>query len=176
MIDVVLEYNSFLVNKATTAKVKRIGKIVVGGSIKRGCQWCFVAKKPYLDPSLCMLVYENTMHLNSCGEHCHGSMGSGFRYAFDIGSSKDMKHKIAQMHAFGLSPTQIMRQHTKHVRDLAFANNTVTRDIFLLPSIIRNICHKHAEKLWMKNPSNPISVRMWMVEHSDSVFFYQEDS
>ena len=76
---VVREYDSFLVNKATTAKVKRIGKIVVGGFIKWRCQRCFVVKKPYLNPSLCMLVYENTMHLNLRGEHCHGSMVNGFQ-------------------------------------------------------------------------------------------------
>ena len=34
---VVSEYNSFPVNKATTTKIKFIGKTVDGGSIKRGC-------------------------------------------------------------------------------------------------------------------------------------------
>ena len=81
-----------------------------------------------------------------------------------------MKHKIAQMHVFGLPPAQIMQQYTKEVRDLALANGTVTYNAFLLPSDVRNICCKHAEELWMKNPFNPISVCMWMVEHSNSVF------
>jgi hypothetical protein len=55
----------------------------------------FVVKKPYLDPSLCMLVYDNTMQLNSRGEHCNGSMVSGFWYALGVGISDSMKHKIA---------------------------------------------------------------------------------
>ena len=173
---VIPEYDAFPVNKATAAKVKRISRTVVGCSIKRGCQRCFVAKKPYLDPSLCMLVYENTMHLNSRGEHCHGSMVAGFRYALGAGISESMKHKIAQMHAFGLSPAQIMQQHTKEVRDLALVNGPVTRDTFLLPSDVKNICRKRAEELWMKDPSDPISVRMWTLEHPDNVFFYQEHS
>ena len=43
-----------------------------------------------------------------------------------------------------------------------------------MPSDIRNICRKHAEELWMKDPSDPINVHMWMLEHLDSVFIYQE--
>ena len=79
-----------------------------------------MTKQSYLDPYLCMLVYENTMHLNACGEHCHGSMVSGFRYALGAGISKDMKYKITKMHAFGLYPAQMMQQHTNDlVNELA---------------------------------------------------------
>ena len=101
-------------------------------------------------------------------------MVSGFRYALGVGISEDMKHKIAQMHAFGLSPAQIMQQHTKHIRDLALANETVTSDTFLLPSSVSNICCKREEELWMKDPSDPIGIHMWTLEYPESVFFYQE--
>ena len=171
---VIPEYDAFPVNKSTAATVKRVGKVVAGYSIKRGCLRCFVAKQPYLDPSLCMLIYENTMHVNARGEHCHGSMVSGFRYALGAGISEDMKFKIAKMHAFGLSPAQIMQQHTKEVRELALSNGVVTRDTFLLPTDVRNICRKRAEELWMKHPSDPVSVRMWTRENHNSVFYYQE--
>ena len=123
-----------------------------------------------------MLVYENTMHLNALGEQCHGSMVSGFRYALGAGISQDMKYKIAKMHAFGLSPTQIMQQHTKEVRLLSLSNGPVTRDTFLLPSDVGNIVRKRAEELWMKHPSDPISVRMWTTENPENVFYYQEHS
>jgi hypothetical protein len=43
--NVILEYDAFPVNKATAAKVKRISRIVVGCSIKKGCQRCFVEEK-----------------------------------------------------------------------------------------------------------------------------------
>lgn len=140
------EYDAFPVTR-TGAKIKRVGKNIGGLSIKRGCLRCFVAKQSYLDPTLCILVYENTMHFNARGEHCHGSMVSGFRYALGAGISEDMKFKIAKMHAFGLSPAQIMQQHTKEVRELALANGPVTRDTFLLPSDVRNIVRKRAEEL-----------------------------
>ena len=64
------------------------------------------------------------------------------------------------MHAYGLSPAQIMQQHTKKVWELAVSNDLVTYDTFLLPSDIKNICHKRVEDLWEKHPSDPINVRM----------------
>ena len=173
---VVPDYDAFPTNKNARPKGTRISKTQSGNSIKRGCQRCFVAKKPYLDHSLCLLVYENTKHLNAQGEHCHGSMISGFRYALGSGLSEELKLKIAQLHALGLSPTQIMQQHTKEVRELAISNGVVTRDTFLLPSDVRNICRKRAEDLWEKHPSDPISVRMWTMENPESVFYYQEHS
>jgi hypothetical protein len=173
---VVPEYDSFPVTTSIRPKATRIGKTVAGYSVKRGCQRCFVAKKPYLDHSLCLLIYENAEHLNAAGEHCHGTMVCGFRYALGAGVSEEMKLKIAEMHAYGLSPAQIMQQHTKEVRELALSNGLVTRDTFLLPSDIKNICRKRAEDLWEKHPSDPISVRMWAAENPDSVFYYQEHS
>ena len=173
---VIPEYDSFPVNKPAVAKVKRIGKTLAGNSIKRGCQRAFLAKKPYLDGSLCILVYENTEHLNTQGELCHGTMVQGTRYALGAGLSEELKIKIAQMHAFGLSPAQIMQHHTKEVRELAIANGPVTRDTFLLPVDVRNICRKRAEELWEKHPSDPVSVRMWVMENPENVFYYQEHS
>ena len=57
---------------------------------------------------------------------------------------------------------------------MALANGAITRDTFLLPTDVRNICRKRAEELWMKHPSDPVSVRMWTHENLDSVFYYQE--
>ena len=168
---VIPEYDAFPETTSTRAKVNHVGKNLGGFSIKRGCLRCFVAKQSYLDPTLCMLVYEHTTHFNARGEHCHGSMVSGFRYALGAGISEEMKYKIAKMHAFGLSPAQIMQQHTKEVRELALANGPVTRDTFLLPSDVRNIVRKRAEELWMKHPSDPINVCMWTTKNPDVVFY-----
>ena len=173
---VVPEYDSFHVNKTSTAMVKHIGKTMAGNSIKRGCQRTSVAKQLYLDDVLCVLIYENTKHLNIHGELCHGTMVSGTRYALGAGLSEELKMKIAQMHAYGLSPAQIMQQHTKEVRELALSNGVVTRNTFLLPIDVRNICQKRAEELWEKHPSDPISVRMWVMKNPENVFYYQEHS
>ena len=173
---VVPEYDSFPVNKTFVAMVKRIGKTMAGNSIKRGCQRIFVAKQLYLDDALCVLIYENTEHLNIHGELCHGTMVSGTRYALGAGLSEELKMKIAQMHAYGLSPAQIMQHHTKEVRELALSNGVVTHNTFLLPIDVRNICRKRAEELWEKHPSDPVSVRMWVMENPVNVLYYQEHS
>lgn len=145
-------------------------------SIKRGCLCCFVAKRPYLDGSLCQLIYEHIEHTNKYGKPCHGSTVAGFRHALGSNIYEEMKLRIEQMHALGLSPAQIMSQHKQNVKELAKFNERVKRDIFLLPSDVRNICKKRAEELWEKHPSDPISVRMWVHENPDSVFFYKEHS
>ena len=88
---VIPEYDAFPVTKSTSAKINRVGKNLGGFSIKKGCLRCFVTKQSYIDHSLCMLVYENTMHLNTPGEQCYGSMVNGFRYALGVGISQDMK-------------------------------------------------------------------------------------
>ena len=84
-------------------------------SVKRGCQRCFVAKKPYLDHSLYLLIYKNIKHLNATGEYCHDTMVNGFRYALGVGLSEEMKLEIAQKLFYGLSHVQIMQQYTKEV-------------------------------------------------------------
>ena len=55
---VVLEYESFPLTKSTRPKATRIGKILAKNSVKWGRQHCFVAKKPNLDHSLCLLIYK----------------------------------------------------------------------------------------------------------------------
>ena len=132
---VIPEYDSFPVNKADVAKVKCIGKTLAGNSIKRGCQRAFVAKKPFLDGSLCILIYENTEHLNTQGELCHGTMVQGTRYALGAGLSEELKMKIAQMHAFGLSP-------------LKSCNNTQKRcESWPLPTVLSLAIHFYCR--WM---------------------------
>ena len=170
------DYDAFPVNCKSGQKIQRVGKTLAGMSIKRGCLRRFVAKRPYLDGSLCQLIYEHIEHTNQYGEPCHGSTMVGFRHALGSNISEDMKLRIEQMHALGLSPAQIMSHHKQIVKELAKCNERITRDTFLLPSDVRNICKKRAEELWEKHPSDPISVRMWVHENPVSVFFYQEHS
>ena len=46
---------------------------MAGMSIKRRCLRRFVARRLYLDGSLCQLKYEHIEHTNQYGEPCHGS-------------------------------------------------------------------------------------------------------
>ena len=141
------EYNAFSVHRSTGHVVNMIGKTLAGMSIKRGCQCWFVAKRLYIDNSLCQLIYEHIEHANKSGDPCHGSMVAGFHHALGFNLSDEMKLRIEQMHAIGLSPAQIMSQPKQDVRDMAMNNQPVTRDKFLLPSDVRNVCRKRAEEL-----------------------------
>jgi hypothetical protein len=53
-------------------------------------------------------------------------------------------------------------------------NELVICDIFVLPFDVRNLAKKKANELWHKHPKDPISVRMWVLENHDSVFYYVE--
>ena len=92
---VVSEYDSFPVTTSTRPKATRIGKTLVGYSVKRGCQRCVVVKKPYLDHSLCLLIYKNAEHMHVVGKHCPGTMVDGFRCALGVSVLEEMKLKIA---------------------------------------------------------------------------------
>jgi len=39
---------------------------------------------------------------------------------------------------------------------------------------IRNLTKKRVDELWQKHPKDPISVRMWVLENPELVFFYLE--
>ena len=93
----------------------------------------------------------------------------GFCHALGSNFSEDMKLRIEQMHALGLSLAQIMSQHKQIVKELAKCNEWVTKGFFLLPSDVRNICKKRAEGLWEKHPLDPVSVQIWVHENPDSV-------
>lgn len=143
-------------------------------SVKRGCQCSFVAKQPYLDNSLCDIVYHNMHHVNAKGEVCHGAPIGGLRHALRNGLSENMKKYIMGLLRMGRSPAQVMVQHKARIKELALDNAKVERDTFVLPSDIQILSNKRGEEMWQKHPKDPMSVRMWMQENPNSVFFYQE--
>ncbi len=49
-------------------RMTKIGKTMAGMSIKCGCQRSFIAKQPYLDHSICPLIYLHAEHNNKMGE------------------------------------------------------------------------------------------------------------
>jgi hypothetical protein len=58
---------------------------------------------------------------------------------------------------------------------MALKNEPVTRDTFVPLSNVRNLTKKWIDELWQKHYKDPISVRMWVVENPNSVFFYVQD-
>jgi len=70
-----------------------------------------------------------------------------------------------------LSLIQVMAHHKAYVKEKALNNELVIPDTFVLPSDVRNLAKKRANELWHKQPKDPISVRMWVLENHDSIFY-----
>ncbi len=72
----------------------------------------------------------------------------------------------------GLSQVQIIIHHKAHVRKMALRNEPMTQYTFVLMFDVRNLAKKWVDELWQKHRKDPISVRMWVLENLDLVFFY----
>jgi hypothetical protein len=53
-------------------------------------------------------------------------------------------------------------------------NEIVTWDTFVLPFDVRNLAKKWADELWQKHWKDPLSVRMWVLENPELIFYYVE--
>lgn len=49
-----------------------------------------------------------------------------------------------------------------------------SRDTFIMPNDVYNLCKKRTTQLWQKHTRDPLSVRMWKEENEESVFHYHE--
>ena len=67
-----------------------------------------------------------------------------------------------------------MSHHRGLVSTLAKTDGHVDRDTFVLPHDMQNVARKHAEELWQKHPDEIESMKMWKIENSKMVFFYQD--
>jgi hypothetical protein len=67
-----------------------------------------------------------------------------------------------------------MTHHKSYVEEQALRNEPITHDTFVLPSNVKNLTKKKADELWQKHPKDLISVRMWVLENLELVFFYLE--
>jgi hypothetical protein len=65
-----------------------------------------------------------------------------------------------------------MAHHKAYVKEKALNNEHVSYDIFVFPSDVRNLTNKIIYELWKKHPKDPISVKMWILENLDLVFYY----
>ena len=143
-------------------------------TIKRGCQCNFVAKQLYMDSSLCEIQYHGMQHVNSQGQPCHGSSFAGFRHSLGARLSWRTRNWIKSMLGQGFSPAQVMAIHKKEVWECALLNKPCSRDTFIMPDDVYNLCKKRAAQLWQKHPKDPLSVRMWKEENHENVFHYHE--
>jgi hypothetical protein len=97
----------------------RIGKTMSSMSIKQGCQKTFIAKQPYLDPSLCQLVYLHGEHKNKQGQICHRKDLLKNHHALGSQLSASMKAHLMGLIRQGLFHAQVMAHHKAYIKEKA---------------------------------------------------------
>ncbi len=132
-----------------------IGKTMSSMSIKQGCQWKFIAKQPYLYPSLYQLAYPHGEHKNQHGQICHEKDLFEYHHALGSQLSIGMKAHLMGLIRQGLSPIQIMVHYKVYIRKKALNNEPVTYDTFVLPFDVWNLVKKRANELWKNTPRIP---------------------
>jgi hypothetical protein len=106
----------------------RISKTMSSMSIKHGCQKTFItcAKQPYLDQSLCQLIYLKAKHNKKEGQVCHGKYFLGYHHVLSSQLSDGMKAHLMGMLRQNISMIQVMSHHKAHVRKMPLKNELVT--------------------------------------------------
>ena len=160
--------------KIGPTRQRRASRVQAGMTSKRGCQCNFVAKQLYMDNTLCEIQYHGMNHFNRQGQPCHGSSFAGFRHSLGARLSWRTRNWIRSMLGQGFSPAQVMAFHKKEVWECAMENRPSSRDTFIMPDDVYNLCKKRATQLWQKHARDPLSVRMWKEENEESVFHYHE--
>lgn len=169
-----LEAQKTIYAHKTSKRKTRVGKVVAGMSIKRGCQCSFVAKQLLIDESLCTIHFHCMDHVNKEGTPCHGLEFGGQRAGLSGRLSQATKDWIQASLRSGKSPAQVMADHKLEVMRCAKLNLPATRDTFVLPHDIGNIAKALAKELWEKHPRDALSVRMWTLENQESWYHYNE--
>jgi hypothetical protein len=67
-----------------------------------------------------------------------------------------------------------MAKYRKNVWELVETNGNLTRDTFLCEKDIRNIGKKLAKETYKKHENDAKSVRMWVQENQNVLFYYRE--
>ena len=168
-------------NKPKTGQGNRLARHEGGSSRKRGCLAKFSIKQFYLWPLVAQITYYQVSHTDKYGLPCHGIADSTSvkeKAQHKPWISQDMKLWIEQELARRLKPQQILAEHFRMVKtkvDLEGEGN-MTRDDCLKMKDVLNIARKWNKKKYQQHPCDTTSVNMWIQEHPESVFFYQEAS
>jgi len=67
-----------------------------------------------------------------------------------------------------------MNKHKARVKDMMENRAKLSQNLFLSEKDIWNMVGKLAKETYKKHENDAQSVRMWVIENKDEVFFYQE--
>lgn len=145
-----------------------------GASIKKGCTAEFMVKVLYLQRHIALICFIQVKHCNQYGLHVHGKERPGDRSAFAAHLSKDIKTWVVKQLDLNLSVSQIMALHRLNVKKIMDGQQEITRDLFLTDQDVRYLSNKKAKETYQFHPHDALSVKMWVQQNTESVFYYQE--
>ena len=115
-------------------------------------------------------------HVNQNGEICHGYQHLGDHGAFTWQLSKDLKHFVLKSFCDGHSVPQILTKHIDIVEEAIKNGKEVNRDMFLHEREVWNLAIKVTRETYMLDKNDASSVKLWVQENRDNVFYYIETS
>jgi hypothetical protein len=148
-----------------------------GGSIKRGCQCMFYVKRYYFLPDVAEISYFRVKNVSPVGVVVHNKsiVRDKTRCAKHI--SEEIREFVRNLYLTGVPIARIHCMHMATVIRLCDEENLVaSRDYFLSEDDVRNVCGLLQKDLYMKHSNDAESVRMWVWENLDLVFYYQDPS
>lgn len=153
----------------------RITEAKEGGSIKVGCRCRFHIKTYFFLPHVAEITYNQTQHVNAYGitTHSKDNAGSKFRYRKNI--SSEIRVFVRNLYLAGVPISKIHQMHCEAILKARDDGTLVpSRDCFLSELDIRNMAGVLQRDTYMKDPNDAESVRMWVRDNLESIFFFQE--
>jgi hypothetical protein len=146
-----------------------------GGSIKRGCQCMFYVKRYYFLPDIAEISYITVKHVSREGIVVHDKTTLRDKTSYAKHISEEIKDFVRNLYLAGVPIARIHCLHMATIIKLRDEGNLVkTKDCFLSEDDVCNVCGLLQKDLYMKDPNDAESVRMWVHENPDLVFYYQD--
>jgi hypothetical protein len=98
----------------------------------------------------------------------------GDRFAFATHLSQEIKDFVMEQLKFGLTMSQIVAKHRRHVKSIVLGTCELNRDMFLTEQDVRVLSGKLVQKTYHLHKNDAKSVRMWVQQKTNSMFYYRE--
>lgn len=147
-----------------------------GGSMTVGCQCRFYVKRYYYLPAITKIGYFCKDHVDNLGIIVHDKdTPERGKLRFRNRISDEVRDWVLRQYD-ELVPMEAIKQKHQRLVLKGRDNNTLTcsRDCFLSMEDIRNICGIRSQELYKKHDNDAESVRMWVRESPQMMFYYQD--
>ncbi|CAL5066662.1 unnamed protein product [Urochloa decumbens] len=143
---------------------------------KRGCVCHFIVKRLIAEPSVALVIYNHNKHVDKKGLPCHGPMDKmavGTKAMFAPYISDELRLQVMSLLYVGIPVETIMQRHSEMVKKQGGPSN---RDDLLTHRYVRRLERKIRRSDYELDDDDAISIGIWVENHQDCVFFYEEFS